>query len=827
MAGSPLDFINSEFFRKKLMTRNLTPYVKSPRKVGGQINYEVIQGDVAVQDSPDELIDEPSFANRLYPLNEWGAEGGFKQVPDPTALLNTKSNKGEYGPGQQDARILDQALPESKKWKKVNVYGDATNEVLDSGTFITQLDTPQFGVGVYNNQPYYTFVPSSYAPVNILLSRDPQGSDGLLSQDSYIAKLGATILRKEFETRIATRIRQETLGRVNAFNVRSGTDVLGLVTGRIPILEPNYQITVPANPILAATDFILRLGGSIIPTSTIPGSYFDPSINSGMPTTIQQLSNAYRRQTATGLASTFTRLLGAPKSGSQLFLNNTGGGQKSRLFGNLNFNKYKPDYDRSIFDRVGGQLVGAITNNSNFYVGSITSDPSRVFSPGGDIPINQFGQEEQTPVYGPSELASLYEGNSKEIKLGANGPTYSDGGGIEGGMTWVSPKYRGNAGKKVGIGGEITNQDQDFKPSSYNKTESTSLEFRQGSILDDTQRIINSQPQGGRRLQHVGNAIDQVSKVFNDGYNEMTKGSRVIKYTGAIGQEVGTEYCRVFAKDIPYLQYNDLQKTDGMTTQGRKFAYSVLDKTYNLNMYPNKREGGQDSTNLVLDTANDVSYAKKYMFSLENLAWRTSATPGLNVSELAICERGPNGGRVMWFPPYGLTFSESISANWNGSNFLGRPEPVYTYTNTQRTGTLQWKIVVDHPSVLNIIVNKVLNNENNKDKINNMIDAFFAGCLKYDLYELAKKYFTVTPGELNQLQQLVSGKELSREQLGFVRDTVATGALTTGNQGQVVIDPNQSQPTDTLKQFVSMGFFFDNASPADGSSISDYTTYYN
>jgi hypothetical protein len=85
----------------------------------------------------------------------------------------------------------------------------------------------------------------------------------------------------------------------------------------------------------------------------------------------------------------------------------------------------------------------------------------------------------------------------------------------------------------------------------------------------------------------------------------------------------------------------------------------------------------------------------------------------------------------------------------------------------------------------------------------------------------------VTPGELNQLQQLISGKELSREQLGFVRDSVATGAQTTGNQAQVVIDPNQSQPTDNLKQFVSFGFFFDNASPAPDSSVTDYTNYYN
>ena len=166
-------------------------------------------------------------------------------------------------------------------------------------------------------------------------------------------------------------------------------------------------------------------------------------------------------------------MLGGDKTGSQLFLNNTGGGQKSRLFGNIDYNKYKPDYQRTLFDRVGGALVGSTTDNSNFYVGSRTSDPSRVFSPGGDIPVNQFGQEVQSPVYGPNELAALYEGPDKESKLGANGPSYGNGGGIEGGFTWVSPKYKDNAGKYVGIGGLIIRQDSDFKPSSYDSTEST------------------------------------------------------------------------------------------------------------------------------------------------------------------------------------------------------------------------------------------------------------------------------------------------------------------------------------------------------------------
>jgi hypothetical protein len=409
------------------------------------------------------------------------------------------------------------------------------------------------------------------------------------------------------------------------------------------------------------------------------------------------------------------------------------------------------------------------------------------------------------PVYGPQELAQLYEGPSQEVRLGANGPTYSNGGGIEGGFTWVSPKYKGNAGKKVGLGGAIFNQDEDFKPSSYDSTESTNRVYREGSILDDTQRIIDSQPQGGKRLQHVGNAIDQVSKVFHDGYKEITKGSRVLSYIGSIGQEVGTEYCRVFAKDTPYLQFNDLQKTDGITTQGRRFSYSVLDNTYNLNIAPNKQEGGQDSTNLIGNSNN--GYAKKYMFSIENLAWGTSNAPGYAVADLPVCERGPNGGRVMWFPPYGLTFGETVSANWNPNEFLGRPEPIYTYKNTSRTGTLTWKIVVDHPSALNVIVNKVLNNETNKVRIDSILESFFAGCRKYDLYELAKKYYTIKQNDLFQIQQAITSKELPQESLKYAVDTV--GNINVVSQGTV----SATEANTKIMEYNDLGFYFDNDIP--------------
>jgi len=816
MGNSPLDFPSTESFRVKLNRRNLAPYPKSPNRAQPPINYEVVLRDYAVVDSPDVLIDEPILANELYSLNRYGQDGGYDIVADPNRILNTQSNLGEYG--YQDANIIQEAPYEANKpggWKVLNAYGDGTTGISDSAVDISRLDILVINQGrTGNSQPYpTTFVPSSYTPLSILLSDAPSGTNGSLSQDSFIARLGAKVLRKEFQDRVARQLLRQTIGRANILNPNSGTGVLGVITGSVPLLEPNYSITIPSNPITASAQFALSLAGSYIPVSPIPGSYFDSSINAGQPTTLQQITNAF---TNTGVGNFLSSLLGPPKNGSQLFLNNTGAGQKSLLFKNLDYNKFKPGYERNFIDRLGGVLFGTSANNSNYYIGSTSSEPSRVFSPSNDLPVDEFNREIQSPVYGPSEMAQLYEGPSQSIKLGANGPTYSDGGGIEGGFTWVSPKYKGNAGYKVGVGGENIKQDSDFKEASYNSTESTNFEFKGGSILDDTQRIIKSQPSGGRRLKHVGNAMDQVSKVFNDGYKELTKGSRVLSYVGDIGQEKGAEYCRVFAKDTPYLQYNDLQKTDGITTEGRRFSYSVFDKTYNLNMYPNKQEGGQDSTNLIGGGEN--GYAKKYMFSIENLSWRTSNKPGYTWADLPICERGPNHGRVMWFPPYGLTFTEGSSASWKSTDFIGRPEPIYTYSNTNRTGTLSWKIVVDHPSALNVIVNKVLNNETNKTRVDSILESFFAGCRKYDLYDLAKKYYMIKTSDLTQIQTELNNKTLSTEQIKYVDKTVNNG-------GQVVKTP-EVEPTNPFTKYEQLGFYFDNDIPKKDSTVTSFDDYY-
>ena len=114
---------------------------------------------------------------------------------------------------------------------------------------------------------------------------------------------------------------------------------------------------------------------------------------------------------------------------------------------------------------------------------------------------------------------------------------------------------------------------------------------------------------------------------------------------------------------------------------------------------------------------------KNCMFSIENLAWK-DVNPMYHLSEE---QRGPNGGRIMWFPPYDLQFQENSSVNWNEVNFIGRGEPIYTYTNTKRTGSLSFTLLIDHPSIINEFKNRS-DEEKDKNNEDNDILRFFAGC---------------------------------------------------------------------------------------------------
>jgi hypothetical protein len=243
---------------------------------------------------------------------------------------------------------------------------------------------------------------------------------------------------------------------------------------------------------------------------------------------------------------------------------------------------------------------------------------------------------------------------------------------------------------------------------------------------------------------HVGNVIDQTSRIFKEGDSMLSRGS-AIKFVDKFNQETGAEYCRVWTKDRSYMNYTDTMKK---TANLRKFDDSVMggdSRPWNINIAPmssgnydstgNNSFGAKNSTNIFQGPPGDGFYAKKYMFSIENLAWKTSNTMGFTYNDLPYCERGNNGGRVMWFPPYDLKVNENNAARWQDNTFLGRPEPIYTYQDTSRTGTISFKVIVDHPSILNLLVREHFKGMSD-DEAENYINAFFAGCEELDFYDL-------------------------------------------------------------------------------------------
>jgi hypothetical protein len=96
---------------------------------------------------------------------------------------------------------------------------------------------------------------------------------------------------------------------------------------------------------------------------------------------------------------------------------------------------------------------------------------------------------------------------------------------------------------------------------------------------------------------------------------------------------------------------------------------------------------------------------KNLMFSLENLAYKV-------IPESGLCEDGswipkseigsyPYYGRLMWFPPYDIQFNETTASKFVSTQMLGRNEPIYSYTGSERSGTLTFTLLVDYPQQLN------------------------------------------------------------------------------------------------------------------------------
>mgnify|MGYP001562062758 CR=1 FL=1 len=222
-------------------------------------------------------------------------------------------------------------------------------------------------------------------------------------------------------------------------------------------------------------------------------------------------------------------------------------------------------------------------------------------------------------------------------------------------------------------------------------------------ILRFTQTIVNSGHAVGKRINQ-----DNYGWLDKDG-EIISKGPKIIKdETKSLSSKDGdgrsNVFCRSWIKTDQYDTYKKLirhekhyLKHDGNLSNLNNF--SVLNNVGMPRIHSVFKEGTKS--------------LKPMMFSLENLAWDSG-----DILALPECERGPNDGRIMWFPPYEIGIDENITANWEKTDFIGRGEPVYTYNNSERSLNFQFKLIMDYPPNL----------RNNINSVRQDADKFFAGC---------------------------------------------------------------------------------------------------
>lgn len=286
----------------------------------------------------------------------------------------------------------------------------------------------------------------------------------------------------------------------------------------------------------------------------------------------------------------------------------------------------------------------------------------------------------------------------------------------------------------------VTASNQDNEWGVYNSNESA---LGKNNLLAKTNQMFKDKKINtmiGRFHIKVGDSCTTDTAVDNEYGN--AHGRALLKADPKSKQTNGVDnpYCRSWTY---HHQYNSMDRLirpfENQTiadVQKKNSRYrSRFNKLPNGGKYlaENTVLGGAGRVNIAPSKSGNVDI-KKCMFSLENLAWKDVSKVTRNISKEQI---GPNGGRIMWFPPYDIDFQENVNVNWQSNSFIGRGEDVYTYTNTTRTGQLSFTLLIDHPAVINSLQSAGVNDDED-------VLRFFAGCDTIDPNETGNA--EVVPG---------------------------------------------------------------------------------
>jgi hypothetical protein len=503
------------------------------------------------------------------------------------------------------------------------------------------------------------------------------GATGII-KDTKLGNIGGQQLALALANNAAFNVQQELLGSLNVKD-----NILSLIKGRSTDFRPSYKITIPKGP----TGRVLDTAGKIL-GFTIPRSYLDDEGS------LFQSEN----KGAENIVRANSMIL------------NTGKGQVKALIENINTNlngtngidgadnsPFRTGYAPAYRDNKGNVKI----SNGNLYA----------FSQSGHT-INLFGTAKDSVIanlsYNREELVSNSGFKTPEQTLTGTYGQISNSGYDNRklsnvGFTWTTNK--GEALNNISDKSELSTTKKDMK-----------------SLLNKTQKLFNDV--GMRNIvTKKGDMNKKSSQIQTANGKGFSKGNAVLKralfddngrYKGEENLSAEDTYCRSWTTLHRYDRVSRLVRNDALFDKpGIPIRHKMFNSVLDDNGFPK-----------ISPYINDLTSTdpKKFMFSIENLAWAD------DYGDLPKCEQGTGDlvsgkkGRIMWFPPYNINFSENSSVSWESNNFIGRGEPLYTYNNTERSGNLSFQVIVDHPSYANAFAGS-----NGPD--DNYINSFWAGCI--------------------------------------------------------------------------------------------------
>jgi hypothetical protein len=528
------------------------------------------------------------------------------------------------------------------------------------------------------------------------------GATGLLN-DTKLGIIGGQQLALSLANNAAFNVQQSILGSLNVSD-----NLLSLFKGDGLVgFRPDYKITVPST-----------VGGGLINTAQkilgfqVPRSYLEDggSIFSDENGYIENISRANN------------------------MIENTGKGQVEALKVNIKANVeniqgpfrsgYVPGFIDKKGDKFDNNIQGYAFMNAN---GNIVANFLKPSSNGviPDLSWNREKLVEDSGFGAPANTNIDFELSSFLGEVVSNTSIDTYGNGVK---HINNPTFSWVASNTTGTTKPLNATPLYIGGAGDKKT-----------LLGKTQMLFNDK--GMRNLVSVKGdmTIERGSQLQTSVVNGgISKGSAVLRgdlfdangNITNVNKEADNTFCRSWTTFDRYDKVYKLIRNSGLNQsensdspifpEGNKWRYntkgSVLDDNGFVKIAPYKTD----------NLTRSASDPKKYMFSIENLAW--AGSPAVNLLPV---EQGPGDlltgkfGRIMWFPPYDLTFSESSSVNLESTNFIGRGEPIYTYNNTERTGSLSFKIIMDHPSIMNAF-------KGNDGPPDEFIRSWYAGCVDLD-----------------------------------------------------------------------------------------------